>query len=97
MNLIFMLTRNDQTVAHCLDAVDQALALGVSHVGFKDIGVSQDIQAELNRRIKAAGATSYLEVVSETPEACLASAVDGGPRLCENPQRGGTLLAPRAR
>jgi hypothetical protein len=74
LNLIFMLTRNDRTVAHCLDVIDQALALGVNHVGFKDIGVSQDVQAELNRRIKAAGATSYLEVVSETPEACLASA-----------------------
>jgi hypothetical protein len=74
LNLIFMLTHNDQTVANCLEVLDQALPLGLGHIGFKDVGVPPDIQAELTRRIKAAGATSYLEVVSETPEACLDSA-----------------------
>jgi len=74
LNLIFMLTHKDRTVENCLDVLDQALTLGMTHVGFKDIGVSQDVQAEINRRIKAAGARSYLEVVSETPQACLASA-----------------------
>jgi len=69
-----MLTHNDRTVENCLDVLDQALPLGVGHVGFKDIGVTEDLQAEINRRIKAAGARSYLEVVSETPEACLESA-----------------------
>ena len=74
MNLIFMLTHNDQTVTNCLEVLDQALPLGLAHVGFKDVGVPPAMQAELTRRIKAAGATSYLEVVSETPEACLNSA-----------------------
>ena len=74
MNLIFMLTHNDQTVANCLDVLDLTLPLGLTHVGFKDVGVPLEIQTELTKRIKDAGATSYLEVVSETPEACLASA-----------------------
>ncbi len=74
MNLIFMLTHNDQTIGHCLDVLDQTLPLGLTHVGFKDVGVPPEVQAELTKRIKGAGATSYLEVVSETPEACLASA-----------------------
>lgn len=74
MNLIFMLTHNDQTVAQCLDILDQILPLGLTHVGFKDVGVPLEVQAELTKRIKDMGAISYLEVVSETPEACLASA-----------------------
>ena len=74
MNLIFMLTHNDQTVANCLEVLDQTLPLGLTHVGFKDVGVPLEVQTELTKRIKDAGATSYLEVVSETPEACLASA-----------------------
>ena len=48
--------------------------LGLRHVGFKDIGVEPEVVPELHRRIKASGATSYLEVVSTTPEAAVASA-----------------------
>ncbi len=69
-----MLTRDDLTVSDCLDVVDQVIPLGVRHLGFKDVGVPLDVQRELLARIKASGATSYFEVVSETPEACLASA-----------------------
>lgn len=59
-----MLTQNDLTVENCLDIFDEIADLGIAHVGFKDIGVGPDILDQLNRRIKAAGATSYLEVVS---------------------------------
>lgn len=69
-----MLTRHDQTIEDCLDAFDSIQHLGISHVGFKDLGVDREIVNELNRRIKESGATSYMEVVSTTPEACLASA-----------------------
>jgi hypothetical protein len=69
-----MLTRDDQTVADCLDVFDAVEPLGLGHVGFKDVGVERDVVHELHRRIKASGATSYLEVVSTTPEAALASA-----------------------
>jgi hypothetical protein len=64
MDFIFMLTQNDLTVENCLDIFDEVADLGIAHVGFKDIGVGPDILDRLNRRIKAAGATTYLEVVS---------------------------------
>lgn len=74
MDFIFMLTRNDKTVPDSLAVLDRVLLLGLAHIGFKDIGVDAATLKEINRRIKAAGATSYMEVVSETPEACLNSA-----------------------
>lgn len=74
MDFIFMLTRNDQTVEDCLEVLDAVSGLGIGHLGFKDIGVELDTLKTLNRAIKAAGAVSYMEVVSTTPEACLRSA-----------------------
>lgn len=69
-----MLTQNDLTVANCLEVADAVLPLGARHLGFKDVGVPLEVQRELLARIKGSGATSYFEVVSETPEACLRSA-----------------------
>ncbi len=69
-----MLTRSDQTVADCIDVLDDIRPLGLTHIGFKDVGVSPGLLAELAARIKAAGSTSYLEVVSTSREACLHSA-----------------------
>jgi len=69
-----MLTRDDRTVEDCLEAVDEALALGLRHIGFKDIGVPPDTLKSLNAQIKSGGATSYMEVVSTSPEATLRSA-----------------------
>lgn len=68
MNFIFMLTRRDQTVEDCLEILDLVADLGVRHIGFKDVGAPQDVLKELNRRIKAAGAVSYMEIVSVTSE-----------------------------
>lgn len=69
-----MLTRSDQTVPDCLEVLDEIRPLGLTHIGFKDVGVSPDVLAELVRRIKGAGATTYMEVVSTSREACLRSA-----------------------
>lgn len=69
-----MLTRSDQTVTDCLEVLEDIRPLGLTHIGFKDVGVSPDVLAELARRIKAAGAISYMEVVSTSREACLRSA-----------------------
>ena len=69
-----MLTRDDQTVENCLELVDIASNSGVTHMGFKDVGVDRETLRKLNGRIKRAGATSYMEVVSTTKKACLASA-----------------------
>jgi mannose-6-phosphate isomerase-like protein (cupin superfamily) len=64
LRFIFMLTRNDRTVEDASEQLQTALALGVRHIGFKDIGLPIDQLKALNAAIKAGGATSYLEVVS---------------------------------
>lgn len=69
-----MLTRGDKTIEDCLAVLDQILPLGMKHIGFKDVGVEFATLVKLSERIRASGATSYMEVVSETPEACLRSA-----------------------
>lgn len=74
MDFVFMLTRSDQTVVDCLEVLEELAPLGLRHIGFKDVGVPPPVLAELQRRIKAAGATSYMEVVSTSREAALQSA-----------------------
>jgi hypothetical protein len=74
MDFIFMLTRGDKTVEDCLAVFDLIAPLGLRHVGFKDVGVEFGTLVKLTERIKRSGATSYMEVVSETPEAALRSA-----------------------
>ena len=78
MDFIFMLTRNDRTVVDCLEVLESVSSLGLKHIGFKDVGVPTKTLKALTAAIKELGATSYLEVVSETPEACLNSAKVGG-------------------
>ncbi len=63
-NFIFMLTNQDRTVANAADRLKDVLAAGITHVGFKDIGLPFDELLVLASAIKAAGATLYLEVVS---------------------------------
>ncbi len=74
MDFIFMLTRHDQTVKDCLEVLESIESVALTHMGFKDVGVDVATLKELNRRIKQRGATSYMEVVSTSPEACLRSA-----------------------
>jgi hypothetical protein len=74
MDFCFMLTRSDQTIEDCLEVLEEVRGLGLTHIGFKDVGVPPSVLAELARRIKAAGATSYMEVVSTSHAAVLASA-----------------------
>ncbi len=74
IDFIFMLTRQDQTVIDCLETFVEIRSTGVGHVGFKDVGVPLETLKELNKSIKATGATSYMEVVSETTEDCMRSA-----------------------
>jgi len=69
-----MLTRQDRTVADVLDLFRLIRPLGLKHVGFKDVGVSPTVLATLNQALRSGGASSYMEVVSTTPESCRASA-----------------------
>jgi hypothetical protein len=74
MDFIFMLTRQDQTVADCLAVFELIAPVGLRHVGFKDVGAELGTLRELNGKIKAAGAVSYMEVVATSPAAALNSA-----------------------
>ena len=68
MDFIMMLTRSDRTVGNAVELVDEVLGLGVRHVGFKDIGATREAMEAIVGRIRAAGATSYLEVVSTSAD-----------------------------
>jgi hypothetical protein len=74
MDFIFMLTRSDRTVEDCLDLMEQIAPLQLEHIGFKDIGVPFPVLERLAQAIRDAGAISYLEVVSSSPEECMRSA-----------------------
>ncbi|MEA2144870.1 MAG: hypothetical protein QOG59_457 [Solirubrobacteraceae bacterium] len=88
-----MLTRDDRTVNDARRVYESVLDSGISHVGCKDVGLPRDELAALMDDIRAAGHTSYLEVVSETEEATLQSArvaAEIGPDYLI----GGTLIEP---
>lgn len=74
LRFIFMLTRNDKTVEDAEQHLETALAAGVHHIGFKDVGLPFERLRNLNTLIKAGGATSYLEVVSLDKESEIMSA-----------------------
>jgi hypothetical protein len=74
MDFVFMLTRSDRTVPDCLALVDELRPLGLTHIGFKDVGITAEVAAQLVAKIREQGATSYLEVVSTTAEECASSA-----------------------
>ncbi|HEY1549571.1 MAG TPA: hypothetical protein VGG28_17205 [Kofleriaceae bacterium] len=74
MDFVFMLTRADQTVPDCLRVLDEIRPVGLRHIGFKDVGVPPDVLRQLVANIRAQGATTYMEVVSTSVEACLNSA-----------------------
>lgn len=92
MDFIFMLTRRDRTIDDAEDLVDAVAELGVRHIGFKDVGVPGAVQERLVARIRARGATSYLEVVSTSP-ASIASSLAAGAALGVDRILGGTDLA----
>ncbi|APO66339.1 aldolase-type TIM barrel domain-containing protein [Rhizobium gallicum] len=63
-DFIFMLTRNDRTVADAPVHAETALRAGIRHIGFKDVGLRLEALASLARQIREGGASTYLEVVS---------------------------------
>ncbi|MEY2415451.1 MAG: hypothetical protein QOH53_785 [Ilumatobacteraceae bacterium] len=68
-----MLTRSDETVVDCLDTWAAVERVGLSHAGFKDVGLDIATLVELNKRMHAAGVTTYLEVVSTSAKGCVQS------------------------
>jgi hypothetical protein len=73
-DFIFMLTRADRTIADAEARLPEVLAAGVRHIGFKDVGLSAPALRRLAEAIRAAGARTYLEVVSHGPDSEAASA-----------------------
>jgi methylglyoxal synthase len=73
-DFILMLTENDRTVPDAAARLEEALAGGARHIGFKDIGLPLAELRGLADTIRAAGGRSYLEVVSLEEAQELASA-----------------------
>lgn len=77
MDFIFMLTNHDRTVDGALAVLEEVKQTGLTHVGFKDVGATPEQQRALAESAHAAGMTVYLEVVSTSVEAELASVAAG--------------------
>jgi hypothetical protein len=90
---IFMLTRDDRTVADARELYESVAATGIRHVGCKDVGLPREELSALIADIRAAGHTSYLEVVSETDESTLESA-RAAAEIHPDYLIGGTLIEP---
>ncbi len=73
-DFIFMLTRADRTIEDAEARLPEVLGAGVSHIGFKDVGLPASALRRLARAIRDAGAMVYLEVVSLDEESEAASA-----------------------
>lgn len=67
-SFVLMLTRDDVTVPDAHAILELALAAGVEHIGFKDIGLPHDEMASLVHTIHGAGRQAHLAVVSLTEE-----------------------------
>lgn len=74
MNLIIMLTHNDQTVEDAIDVFESSKKLSVQHWGFKNIGLPIPQMKTLVKNMKDAGKTTYLEVVTYSEQECVDAA-----------------------
>jgi hypothetical protein len=74
IDFIFMMTRNDQTVDNAVACLSAALATGIGHIGFKNIGLPSQALGELATMIRQSRARLYLEIVSLDAESEAASA-----------------------
>jgi len=72
--IIVMLTHKDQTVEDALGVFESCKDLPVDFWGFKDVGLPAPKMKELHAAMKTAGKKTFLEVVTYTPEACMAGA-----------------------
>src|SRR3954464_10133841 len=93
IEFIFMLTRDDVTLADAREVYASIADRGVRHVGCKDVGLATEELAALMDDIRSNGHETYLEVVSETEEATLASA-RAAAEMRPDHLIGGTLIEP---
>src|SRR5215210_7203296 len=93
IEFIFMLTRDDVTLADARAVYASIADTGVRHVGCKDVGLPTEELAALMDDIRSHGHETWIEVVSETEEATLASARAAAAIRPDN-LIGGTLIEP---
>lgn len=72
--LIVMLTHNDVTVPNAQEVFEDTKDLPVVNWGFKDVGLEPAKMKQLCSAMKAAGKTTFLEVVSYSEEECMRGA-----------------------
>lgn len=75
--LIVMLTYNDRTVTDAIEVFEAAKNSQAEYWGFKEIGLPEDQMKTLVQKMKAAGKTTFLEVVDYTEEGCMEGAKVG--------------------
>lgn len=66
--LIVMLTHHDQTVHNALELFEGLKDCPITHWGFKDVGLAPNEMQAVVAAMKAAGKTTFLEVVSLSEE-----------------------------
>lgn len=66
--LIVMLTHHDLTVPNALQLFERTKEYPIVHWGFKDVGLPPEAMQDLVKAMKAAGKTTFLEVVSLSEE-----------------------------
>src|SRR4030095_3174593 len=66
--LIVMLTHHDQTVHNALELFEGLKDCPITHWGFKDVGLAPTEMQAVVTAMKAAGKTTFLEVVSLSEE-----------------------------
>src|ERR687893_832600 len=93
IEFIFMLTRDDVTLPDARDVYASIAGTGVRHVGCKDVGLPPQELKALMDDIRANGHETWIEVVSETEEATLASA-RAAAEIRPDHLIGGTLIEP---
>jgi hypothetical protein len=72
--IIIMLTNNDSTVPNALKAFETCKDLPVEFWGFKDVGLEKSKMKDLVNKMKDAGKTTFIEVVSYPEDECMAGA-----------------------
>jgi len=66
--LIVMLTHQDRTVFNALELFERTKEYPIIHWGFKDVGLPAEEMKSVVKAMKAAGKTTFLEVVSLSEE-----------------------------
>lgn len=72
--IIIMLTHHDKTVPNAIEVFESCKDLPIEFWGFKDVGLEKPEMRELINLMKAAGKTTFLEVVSYGEDECLQGA-----------------------